>query len=454
MFDFQTTLMLMLFVLTVSFIVWKPRGISETVPTSICAFLVLLVGIVPLSDVKEIFNIVSGASITILSTIVMSIVLESVGFFKWVAYNLVKKARGSGVILYIYILILCYLTTLFFNNDGSILITTPIIIRIITVLKLKSNQQIPYLLSGAIIATASSAPIAVSNIANLIALKIVGLDLNSYVAMMFLPSMLGILVISFLLYTYYKKDIPKKLPSLFLQHYGSENNNLDIPDHPLSERRNRIIDIDWPTFRICLFIVVLIRGGFFALTPLGVPLELIAIVGAVLLIIIRWQRQGTGFIDIIKKTPWHVLLFAFSMYVLVYGLHNVGATTLIVDSLGDYMASNRFNTVIISGVLLTVLSNLLNNLPAVMIGTLSFVEMGLNTPTLQLAYLASIIGSDIGALISPMGTLATLIWMFILRKNKINITWGQYFKVTILVIPIGLIITLLALYVWTEWLFF
>jgi arsenical pump membrane protein len=452
MFDFQSMLMLMLFVLTVSFIVWKPRGISETVPTSICAFIVLLVGIVPLSDVKEIFNIVSGASITIISTIVMSIVLESVGFFKWVAYNLVKKSRGSGILLYVYILVLCYLTTLFFNNDGSILITTPIIIRIVTLLRLKPNQQIPYLLSGALIATASSAPIAVSNIANLIALKIVDLDLNSYVAMMFVPSMIGIVAISLLLYLYYRKDIPKKISSHTL-HFGTHSQNINLLEHPLADKKP-LLDIDWSTFRICIIIVVLIRGGFFALTPFGVPLEIIAIVGALLLIYIRWQRQGIGGMDIITKTPWHVLLFAFSMYVLVYGLHNVGATTLIVDTLKDYMVANRFNTIMISGVLLTVLSNLFNNLPAVMIGTLSFVEMGLDTSTLQLAYLANIIGSDIGALISPMGTLATLIWMFILRKNKIHISWGQYVRVTILVIPIGLIITLLALYLWTEWLYF
>ncbi|OAS89396.1 MULTISPECIES: arsenic transporter [Metabacillus] len=453
MFDFQAMFMLMLFVLTVSFIVWKPRGISETVPTSICAFIVLLVGIVPLSDVKEIFNIVSGASITIISTIVMSIVLESVGFFKWVAHNLVKKSRGSGIILYVYILTLCYLTTLFFNNDGSILITTPIIIRIVTLLRLKPHQQIPYLLSGALIATASSAPIAVSNIANLIALKIVGLDLNSYVAMMFVPSMIGIVAISLLLYLYYRKDIPKKIPSFNLP-FGIHSQNNILLEHPLADKGNPLHDIDWSTFRICIIVVVLIRGGFFALTPFGVPLEIIAIVGALLLIYIRWQRQGIGGMDILTKTPWHVLLFAFSMYILVYGLHNVGATTLIVDSLKEYMITNRFNTIMISGVLLTVLSNLFNNLPAVMIGTLSFVEMGLDTHTLQLAYLANIIGSDIGALISPMGTLATLIWMFILRKNKIQISWGQYVKVTILVIPIGLIITLLALYLWTEWLYY
>jgi arsenical pump membrane protein len=159
---------------------WRPFGINETVPTVTGAIIVLLAGIVPLSDVAAIYDIISGAAITILSTIVMSIVLESVGFFRWIAYNLVNKSNGSGIKLFIYVNLLCFLTTLFFNNDGSILITTPIIIHITSLLQLKRHQKIPYLISGAITATVSSAPIAVSNIANLIALKIVGLDLNSY----------------------------------------------------------------------------------------------------------------------------------------------------------------------------------------------------------------------------------------------------------------------------------
>src|SRR5690606_29135603 len=143
-------------------------------------------------DVFEIFNIIKGASLTILSTIMMSLVLESIGFFRWVALNIVARAKGSGIQLFIYTNLLCFFMTMFFNNDGSILITTPIIIHIITLLKLKPHQMFPYLISGALIATAASAPIAVSNISNLIALKIVGLTLNDYIEMMFIPSMIGI----------------------------------------------------------------------------------------------------------------------------------------------------------------------------------------------------------------------------------------------------------------------
>jgi arsenical pump membrane protein len=452
MYDYNSIFPIIIFLLTITIVLLKPWNINETIPTIIGAILFLMFNIVPLNDIYFILQMVSGASITILSTIVMSIVLESVGFFRWVAYNLVNKSKGSGVRLYIYINVLCYLMTLFFNNDGSILITTPIIIRTVRILNLKPHQQSPYLLSGVLVATAASAPIAISNIANLIALKIVGLDLNSYVAMMFVPSMIGIITIVLLLYVYFRKDIPTKLPPFGVQLENYKDHHYSLP-HPLSNRTNDKEEIDWWMFRVCIISVVIIRGSYFLLSPLGISMEWIAIVGALLLIAIRWYRKGTGVLDVVKKTPWHILIFAFGMYVLVYGLKNIGLTSLLVNHLGTYVQNGPFYAIFIMGGLLTVLSNLCNNLPSVMIGTLSITEMNLDSHLLQVAYLANVLGSDIGALLTPIGTLATLLWMHILRQHSISISWRQYFKVTFKVIPIGLFVSLISLYFWTQWLF-
>lgn len=447
MFESLVPITLIIFVLTVLFMIWKPFGINETIPTAIGAFLLIILGIVSIGDLFNILTIVSGPSFTILSTIVMSIVLESVGFFRWVAMNIVRKANGSGRRLFIFVICLCYLTTLFFNNDGSILITTPILINVVNQLKLKPHQKIPYLMSGALVATASSAPIAVSNLANLIALKIVGLDLNTYVQMLFVPSMVGIISMVGLLYFYYRKDMPKKILK-YPDHFY-----LDEPKkHPLASGPN--IETDWKMFRWAIVIVILTRCGYFILTPFNVPIEVIAIIGAVLLLVLRWKRQRKGPKDVVKRTPWHILLFAFSMYVIVFGLQNIGMTTFIVNLINEPIASNHFNAIFLMGTLLTVLSNLVNNLPSVMIGTLALTHMDINSLTLHLAYLANIVGSDIGSLLTPVGTLAALFWMYILRKNHIPFTWGQYIKVTFMVIPITVVISLLAFYFWTEWLFY
>ena len=207
-------------------------------------------------------------------------------------------------------------------------------------------------------------------------------------------------------------------------------------------------------FKVCIAIVALSRAGLFVGTSFGIPMEWIGIFGALLLIGVRWYRKGVGVNDIVKKTPWHIILFAFSIYVVVYSLHNIGLTALIVERLREPMLANHFNACLISGGLLTIMSNLFNNLPSVMIGTLTLTGMGLDIPTLHIAYLATIMGADIGSLITPMGTLASLIWMFILKKNGIRISWAKSLKVTIMVIPIGLLVSLLSLYFWVEWLFF
>ncbi|HEU5139365.1 MAG TPA: arsenic transporter [Bacillales bacterium] len=448
MLDFSGVYTISVFLLTVFFVLWKPWNLNAAVPTTIGAALLLLFQVVSLSDVFEIFQTVSSASITIISTLVMTIVLESIGFFKWVAINLVNRSKGSGLRLYVNILVLCYLMTLFFNNDGSILITTPIIIRTLKILNMKPHEKIPYLLSGAIIATATSAPIAISNIANLIALEIVGLDLNSYVIMMFLPSMVGIILIAYLLYLYYQKQIPTRIMKmeLNLNHFDQRQ---PLP-HPLSDDSFDLAKVDWGMFRTCLLVIVFTRASYFILPTIGINMEWIAIVGALLLIFISWYRKGIGMTDIFFKTPWHIFLFAFGMYILVYGLKNIGFTAFLVENLEPVITADPFYSIFATGGLLTVLSNLCNNLPSIMIGTLALTEMGLHPDTLQVAYLAGILGSDIGSLLTPIGTLATMLWMHILKENSIPVTWRGYMKASFVVIPIGLIVSLICLYLWTS----
>ena len=444
MWDSSLIIMLIIFTFTIVFMLWRPLGINETIPTTIGAAIVLIVGIVSWTDVADIISIVSGPSLTILSTIMMTIVLESLGFFNWIAINIVQKSKGSGIRLFLYTNLLCFFMTMLFNNDGSILITTPIIIKVVRLLKFKPHQILPYLISGALIATSASAPIAVSNISNLIALEIVGLSLNSYVAMMFVPSMIGIIIIAWLLYIYFQKDIPKVFLPIPFKRANIHSKNLYT--HPLDKENKE--EIDWKMLKVCLVIIVITRASFFAFSPYGISLEYIGLLGASILLAYRWIYKGTGVMDVIKYTPWQILLFAFNMYVLVYGLKNVGLNDFIVAFFEGVVAQDALQATIIMGMLTTILSNLVNNLPAVMISTLAIVDMELNPVIAQIAYLASVLGSDIGALLTPTGTLATLIWMFELKRHGVKLTWGKYLKVTFIVIPIGLFVSLFSLYLW------
>ncbi|MFE1245727.1 arsenic transporter [Fictibacillus sp. NPDC058756] len=439
------------FLMTMLVIFWRPKGINEAWPAAIGACIILITGIVTQADVFEILHKIGGASITIISTIVMAVILESFGFFHWSASRLAILSKGSGYRLYWDIQLLCFLMTLLFNNDGSILITTPILILLLKNFRLKPHQQIPYLLTGALTATASSTPIGVSNIVNLISLKIVDMTLYMYTAMMIVPATLGLLFMSYLMYILVKKRLPKKLPHMT---YDIEQAFFTKKFHPLKGTVTVETKRQRTKFMLkILMFVLLIRCSIFIASYFSIPIELIAVLGSLVLLIWRWYYLRTNPLDILKKTPWHILIFAFSMYVIIYGLHNIGLTDLLLKICVPIVDQGMFQATLLMSGLVTLLSNLFNNHPALLIGTITLTEMKLDPITLKTMYLASIAGSDIGALLLPIGTLASLIWMHLLKQNKIKIKWMDYLRISLIAVPLTLAVTLILLYTWVHFIF-
>lgn len=434
------------FICTIVYIFSRPH-VNEAIPATCGAFFVLLSGSVSLADLGTITETIGGAAVTIMATIVMAIVLESFGFFHWAAENLAEKSKGSGIRLFWYTNLLCFLMTLFVNNDGSILITTPILLLLLHRLGLKNHEKIPYLLSGALIATASSAPIGVSNIVNLIALKIVNMDLYVFTAMMFVPATLGLVLLALLLYAYFYRGLPRKLR----MHNLRLRNHFD---HPLKGDTS-IIPIEKRTkfMGYILLFIFAVRVSLYIASYIHFPVPVMAVIGSLFLLAWRWFYLRIPPTDMLKKTPWHILVFAFSMYVIIYGLHNIGLTNWLINFFQPVVSGSLLQASIMMGGLVSILSNLFNNHPALMVGTLTLTNMGLDPLTLKISYLASVIGSDIGALLLPMGTLATLLWMHLLKKGKVKITWGEYLKVTSIVIPVTVLFTLVVLAYWVSWLF-
>ncbi|MFD0050951.1 arsenic transporter [Actinomycetes bacterium NPDC127524] len=435
------------FLVTLGFILWRPRGINEAIPAAIGAIIIVLSGSVSMSDLGLIAGTISGAAITIVATIVMAIVLESFGFFNWMAEKLAAKAKGSGIRLFWYVNLLCFLMTLFFNNDGSILITTPILVMLLNNMRLKNHQKIPYLLSGGLIATASSAPIGVSNIVNLIALKIVHMSLYLHAAMMFVPATLGLLLLVGLLFLRFYKVLPKTIPSTVTGLSRKSYHPLKTGYQHNSEKER------YKFMRNVLLFVFAVRISLFIASFVNIPVSLMAVIGSLILLVWRWVYLKIPPGDMLKKTPWYIIVFAFCMYVIIYGLNNIGLTDWLIGFMRPIVSGSLLHASIMMGILLSVLSNIFNNHPALMVGTLTLTHMNLDLLSLKIAYLANVIGSDIGALLLPMGTLATLMWMHIVRKGKVRITWWEYVKVTSVVIPPVLLFTLIVLYYWVSWLF-
>ncbi|MCL6548517.1 MAG: arsenic transporter [Alicyclobacillus sp.] len=474
-------------VAVVAVILWRPRRLNEAIPAAAGAALLMAVGVVNLRDLGAVLHIVSGPGLTILGTILMSSVLDQAGFFRWAALQVARKADGSGKRLFALTLGLCFCMTMFFNNDGSILITTPIILELTRRLGFTKAQAMPYLIGGCLVATSASAPIGVSNLANLIALSIVGLNLNQYAALMLVPSMLGIGVCAGLLYVVFRRNIPRRfripaepptrvfpprpgdtwhVPKPARPHppvadppydrlplpaprrpqpAGAGPEARGLPQHPDPPGYDPVLSA------VGILVVVLVRAGFFVGAAYGVAVQVIAIAGACLLLFVCLLRRPHAVRRIVRTAPWYILVFAFGMYTLIYGLQKQGFTALLGRGLEVAAGHALLPLVLLTGLLLTVMSCLFNNLPSVMIGTVMLTDLHLPSVPLKLAYLANVLGSDIGSLLLPMGTLASLLWFHLVRRPT-GITWADYMRVSFVVIPPSLAVSLLTLCAWGGWL--
>ncbi len=267
------------------------------------------------------------------------------------------------------------------------------------------------------------------------------MDLYTQLLMMFVPSITGLALLVLLLFGYFYRELPREIPSLAIGNrslYG-QSPILSTIENPTKFMRN-----------ILLFVLG-VRISLFIASYLAIPIELVAVLGSILLLGWRWFYLKITPADMMKKTPWHIFLFAFGMYVVVYGLHNIGLTNWLVQFIQPILSRDLLSASIMMGGVMTLLSSLFNNHPALMIGTLSLTQMELDSLNLKMAYLASVIGSDVGALLLPMGTLASLIWLHLLKQANVTIRWKDYVKVTVFVIPTTLFFSLILLYVWVVW---
>ena len=410
-----------LFLITLIFVIWQPKGLQIGTTAIIGAVTALILGVVSFDDVVTVTSIVWDATLAFIGIIILSMVLDEIGFFEWAALKMARLSKGNGNLLFIYILLLGAVVAAFFANDGAALILTPILLAKMKHLNMKPLAIFAFLMAGGFIGDSASSPLVISNLTNIVTAGYFDIGFWQYAKTMFLPNLLAIIASLIVLWIYFRKDIPKHL----------DIENLATPESVIKNQK---------MFKLSWWFLGLLMVGYFIGDYFNLPVSLFALGGALVFLAIATHYKATKPMMTIKTAPWQVVWFSIGLYVVVYGLKNAGLTSYLALIIQDLHEMGHATAVIGTGFLAAGLSSIMNNMPTIMIMDIAIDEAGHNA----LAY-ANILGSNLGPKMTPIGSLATLLWLHVLAQKGVKIGWGAYMKVGLVITPPVLFVALLGL---------
>ncbi|EAI0016257.1 arsenic transporter [Campylobacter upsaliensis] len=416
-----------IFILTLLCIYIRPLNLPLWVYSSLGAAFCVGFGFVSLSDVAFVWGMVWDSTLSLVGLIIFALSLEKLGFFEVLAHYTLRLSTHRQTLhlqtwkFFVFIGVLASVLATFFSNDGAILILTPLIIALLTHIenvKFSRSPLIIFLLFVGFMSDFASNTFIFSNLTNIITADFFTIIFIDFALAMALPQLFVILAILVLFWILFTRKLPKTL------EFKVHTQALPKPSITL----------------FCFALILLLLFGIIGGENIALCVFTLGV--AFLSTLCGILTHKIALTQMLKLAPLGIVTFSLGLFIVVFGLNNMGLVGLLTEGLRHFDTLPLFAQIFSVGISSSLGSSVINNLPMVMLGDLALKDSS------NALIFAHLLGCNVGAKLTPIGSLATLLWLFSLKRYGISISFLQYMLVALLIVPFVLFFGLLGLWVY------
>ena len=391
----------------------RPRGIAEVYWIGAGALLLVVLRLMPLRLAGHAIAAGTGVYLFLAGMMLLSEVARDFGVFGWMASVAEQHANGSPVRLFSLIYLVGTLVTIFMSNDATAVVLTP---AVLAAVRKARAEPLPYLFGCALIANAASFVLPISNPANLVVFRGHMPPLAHWLGAFAVPSLLSILSTYCVLRWCFRAELRARLP--------------------VDRERTHLTG----NGRLALIGIVVVALVLMLVSAMNVDLGFPTCICAMVITAVVAIRARTNPLRIVRRVSWSVLPLVAGLFILMEAIVSVGALHYTAAALAWVEKLPAGVGALITGAVVGVGNNLINNLPLGLIAGST-----LNSAHVQgVIQNAVLIGVDLGPNLSVTGSLATILWLIAIRREGLHVGFGTFLKVGIIAMPVALALALLS----------